>query len=314
MKKLLRTITAVISLSIGAMAQAPDFLFETWANVPFSATVQDPQGWASLNALNVFTSTPVSVTKETTAPNQGLVSCKITTIKVSGASIPNPFRPGHNFDTVGLVGVGVISTAPSPNIKFGYSMSGRPAMLGFTCKYSPMAGDSGFVAAYLTHYNTGMSKRDTIARGEYATGTSSTSYAAHTITMVYDPAFSTVWADTMLVFASSSIYRHAGAQLGSVLYVDAFSWSGFTGINELDNKGSVSVFPNPAVNDITFSSTENAAAVQIMDVTGRMIGNYNMTANKLTVGTAEFASGIYIYNVVNEKQQVINRGKFEVSK
>ncbi|MGZ4157728.1 MAG: T9SS type A sorting domain-containing protein [Bacteroidia bacterium] len=202
----------------------------------------------------------------------------------------------------------------SASIKFGYTTSGRPAVLSFSSKYTPIAGDSAFVAAYLTHYNTSLSKRDTIARGQYATGTASASYSINSLTMVYDPAFSSVWADTMLVFGSSSIYKHAGAKVGSVFYLDGLTWSGYNNVNEIDNKGSVSVYPNPAVNNVTFSSTENASAVQIMDITGRAIGNYTMTGNKLTVGTTGFAPGIYIYNVVNEKQQVINRGRFEVSK
>ena len=312
MKKLILSITAVIALATSAMAQAPDFGFETWANISITS-VQDPVGWASLNALSAVTATPLSVSKETTAPYAGAITCKITTVQVTVASIPNPFRPGKNFDTAGIVGVGKIAIAASISMKFGNSISGRPAVLSFASKYTPMAGDSGFVAAYLTHYNTSLSKRDTIARGEYATGATTASYSVNSITMSYDPAYSTVLADTMLVFGSSSIYRHAGAKVGSVFYLDGLAWSGYNSINELNNKGSVSVYPNPAVNNVTFSSTEDANSVQIMDLTGRVVGNYNMTGNKLTIGTTGFAPGIYIYNVVSEKQ-VINRGKFEVSK
>ncbi len=313
MKKRILSIAAVLTLSIGAMAQ-PDFNFETWANVPFSTTVQDPQGWASLNALTLV-GTPQSTFKETIAPYAGAASCKITTVKVVGASIPNPFRPGKNFDTAGFVGVGSIVSVPSPSIKFGYSVSGRPATLSFACKYTPVAGDSAFVSAYLTHWNTGLSKRDTIASGQYATGVATTSYSVNSLTMYYKLAFSTVWADTMLVFASSSIYSHDGAKIGSTFWVDNFSWSGYNSVNDIngiDNK--VSVFPNPASSVVNFQSSVSADAVEILDITGRKVGSYLMTANNVAVSTFDFAPGIYMYTVLNTKREVINRGKFEVTK
>src|SRR3990172_7805906 len=99
MKKLILTISAISSLVIGAMAQ-PDFGFEAWTNVPFGS-IQDPNGWASLNALVSFGGTQ-SVFKETTAPFAGTASAQITTVKVTGAAIPNPYAPG-NLDTAGFL-------------------------------------------------------------------------------------------------------------------------------------------------------------------------------------------------------------------
>jgi hypothetical protein len=317
MKKLILSFSALAAFVSASVAQvAPDFGFEAWTNVPFSATVQDPNGWASLNMLTLVGS-PQSVFKETTAPYAGTASCKVTTVKISGAAIPNPFRPGQNFDTAGIVGVGKIQTTPSPAAIFGFSLTpgpGRPATLSFACKYTPMAGDSAFVAAYLTHYNTGLSKRDTIARGEFGTATSSTSYSVNSLTMVYDPAFSTVWADTMLVFCSSSIYRHAGAKVGSTFYVDGLSWSGYNSVNEIAKSGSVSVYPNPANDRINFSSTADAEMVEILDITGRRVGMYSMSGNHLSMEISGFAPGVYMYNVINFDKVVINRGKFNVAR
>ena len=312
MKKIVLSFLAVVGLMSGSVAQvAPDYGFEAWTNLPFS-TVQDPNGWASLNAL-VLLGSPQSVFKETTAPYAGTTSCQITTVKVSGAAIPNPFRPGQNFDTAGIVGVGKISTMPTPNIKFGFTLvpSSRPATLSFACKYTPTAGDSAFVSAYLTRWNG--TSRDTIARGEYATGTASSVYAVNSLTMIYDPAFSTVWADTMLVFASSSIYRHAGAKVGSTFYVDDLAWSGYNSVNEIENSGTVSVYPNPAANAVSFKSSASAEKVVIMDLAGRKIGEYNMISDAITVETTGLSSGVYLYNVINDKSEVINRGKFEVA-
>ena len=321
MKKILLSATAIIAFAFNGVAQtAPDFSFETWGPVYAPTfTMEDPAGWASFNILNsTFTSSmPITVSKEMSGPiPAGLIAAKITTDVIpSTILIPNPFTPGQNFDTVGFVAVGKIAIGSPPKLVMGYTMpSGvsRPATLSFSSKYSPMPGDSAFVLAYLTRYFAG--NRDTIATGQYATNTATTSFAVNNITMNYDPAFSSVWADTMIVIASSSVFKHSGAKKGSVFWVDNFVWSGYNSVNEIETSGNVSVFPNPATNNITFSSSVYAETVEVLDVAGRKVGTFTMNGNTATIETAAFASGIYIYNVLNEKKEVINRGKFEVTK
>lgn len=311
MKKILLTISAVISLAISAMAQ-PDFSFETWNNVQFSTTIQDPQGWASLNTLNVFTATPKSVFKETTSPFGGTASAKITTVKVTGALIPNPYQSG-DIDTAGLLTIGQIITSPSPGIKYGYNYTWRSQTLTFQSMYTPMAGDSAFVLATLTKWNG--TSRDTIASGKYATGQSTTSYSLKTIILTYDPAFSTVVPDSQQIFISSSIYNHDGAKIGSTFYVDDFAWSGYNSTNEINGTvNKVFVYPNPATNNISITSSIDAATIRITDITGRLIGDYSMTANEAKIQTTTYASGIYIYSILDQKKEVINRGRFEIAK
>jgi hypothetical protein len=308
MKKIVLSLSALIAFVFTGSAQAPDLHFETWANVPFG-TVQDPQGWASLNTM-VSLGSVQSVFKETVSPGGGLAAAKIQTVKVVGAAIPNPYTTG-NIDTAGILVMGAVSIAP-PGIFYGKPLAGRPSTLSFLSKYSPMAGDSAFVLAYLTKWNG--SSRDTIAVGKYATGATTASYAVNSLSMVYDPAFSSVWADTMLVFASSSVYSHPGAKIGSTFYLDEMSWSGYTGINSVSVPSDISFFPNPASNSISFTSAVNAEAVEIIDITGRKVGIFMMTGNAVTIETSSYPVGMYIFNVLNDKQNVINRGKFEVTK
>ena len=310
MKKIILSATAIFAFAFNSAAQ--DLMFETWsAAAPPFATILDPSGWATLNALNLV-GTDTSVFKETVAPGQGLISAKIKTVKVVGAAIPSPYTAG-NIDTAGILVMGKINAFPTPGLTYGKPLSGRPATLSFVSKYTPMAGDSAFVLAYLTKWNG--TSRDTIAYGKYATGIATTTFAANSLTMNYDPAFSSVWADTMLVFASSSVYNHPGAKIGSTFYIDAMSWSGYTSTNEINGiVNTVTVFPNPAINNITLSSSVYAETIELLDVAGRKVGTFTMNANTVTIETAAFASGIYIYNVLNEKKEVINRGKFEVTK
>lgn len=312
MKNRLLTISSVVFSVIGSMAQSPDFSFETWNNVPFSTTIQDPQGWASLNTLNVFTSTPVSVFKETTAPFAGATSVKITTVKVTGALIPNPYQAG-DIDTAGFLTVGKIVTSPSPSIIYGYNYTWRSAVLSFQSKYSPIAGDTAYVLVTLTKWNG--TSRDTIAEGKYATGASSSSYSLNSINLTYDPAFASVVPDSERIFISSSIYSHDGAKIGSAFFIDDLAWSGWNSINDINGKvNNVSVYPNPAIDNISFTCSVDAVNIEINDITGRFAGSCLMTNNKATIQTASYAPGTYFYQVFNQKKEVINRGRFEILK
>ena len=321
MKKILFTVVSICAFAFGGLSQvASDMSFESWTVVGLpGTTAEDPNGWASFNTLNSsFTgSMPVTVFKETTGIiPAGLIAAKIVTEVVpSSVMIPNPFQPGQNFDTVGLVATGKIIIGSPPSLKLGNILPVgvvRPSVLSFSSKYTPVTGDSAFVLTYLTRWNG--TSRDTIAKGQYATNATTTSFAVNSLTMNYKPAFSAVWADSMIVLASSSVFTHSGAKKGSTFWVDNFMWSGYNSINEFENSGSVSVFPNPAVNNVSITSTAAASAVEVMDITGRVIGTYSMNANSVTVETSALSAGMYLFNVLNEKKQVINRGKFEIAK
>ncbi len=317
--KYILSITTIVLLTIGLKAQtAPDFGFDTWSKISISS-VEDPNGWASLNALNAIgTGTALSVTKETTTNLfTGAASVGIKTVKVTGASIPNPYRPGKNFDTAGVLVVGTISASPV-GLNYGYPMPAafpRPSTLSFECKYNPMAGDSAFVLALLTKRNSITNKKDIIATGKYATGANTNSYSLNSLTMNYNPAFPNVMPDSEQIFISSSIYSHYGYKLGSVFYIDALAWSGYTSTNDIAGvKNNVSVFPNPANGQINFNSTVDVSLMELTDITGRLVGTYKMIDNKVTVQTSNFVPGMYLYNVWNDKKEIMNRGKFEVTK
>lgn len=311
MKKIILTISAVASSVVGAMAQSPDFSFENWADAaPPFATVDDPSGWASLNALTAV-GTDTSVFKVTVGPAAGAASAKIKTVKVVGAAIPNPYAPG-DLDTAGLLVIGKINISP-PGIKYGYNYNWRSQVLSFQCKYTPIAGDSAFVLATLTKWNG--TSRDTIASGKYATGTSTTAYELKSINLTYDPAFASVVPDSQQIFISSSVYNHDGAKIGSTFYVDDIAWSGYNSTDEINGTvNKVFVYPNPATNNISITSSVDAAIIRITDITGRLIGNYSMTDNEANIQTTTFASGIYIYSVLDQKKNVMNRGRFEITK
>ncbi len=314
MKKLVLTITASLLLITGAKSQA-DLGLDTWVNDQYGS-LQDVQGWTSFNTASFGVGMAQTVFKITSGQAFGSAAAKVVTQKTpSAVMVPNPFRPFHNFDTVGLMCLGSIHILPSVGLTFGMPISVyRPQYLTFSSKDSAVAGDSAFVLAYLTKWSLANHKLDTIASGKWGeTGNGTQPWASHTITMTYNSG--TIVPDSQQIFVSSSIYMRGGAKMGSAYWVDGFCWQCNAGVNELNAEtNTVSVSPNPASSEINFASSINANYVEVSDITGRRVGLFVMQNNKVKIQTENFTPGFYLYTVMNEKKEVINRGKFEVQK
>jgi len=317
MKKQLLSLTASLCAVFSVSAQAPDMGFETWQQIsPPLVTAEDPVGWASFNAASLF-GMPLTVTKETTAPGAGSTSAKVVTdILPSNLTIQNPFAPGQTLDTVGVLAIGKpLMTAPYA--KYGYSYTTRSAILAFKYKYIPNGKDTGYVFCYLTKWNG--TSRDYIATGMFKTPSNITTWTNDTINLIYNPVFNGVAPDSQQIYISSSIYIGNGAKKGSTMYVDGFAWGGTApnnvGVNDIHaQQTQVTIYPNPASTSVNFKSNVDAKKINIMDVTGRLMGTYDLTDNKVTIPTENYSSGIYFYHLFNANNEIISRNKFEVLK
>lgn len=304
MKKILLTISTAVLTTLSVNAQV-DFGFETWADVPNAATgVQDPKGWASFNVMtNMLVGMQQTVFKETASVGAGAAAAKIVT-KPIPATITIP-----GYDTVGILAIGTVDIL-SKSIKLGTPYTGRPEKVAFYTKYEPVTLDTASVSVVLTKYNTTTKTQDIVANGTWTTTATSTTWAKNEITLTYKVGTS---PDTLrIIVSSSSLYR---PKVNSTFYIDDFSFSGWVGVNDLEAiKNNVVAFPTPAKTNITFTSSVAANSVEILDLAGRTVGVFPMVGNKVTVETAKYESGMYIYNVVNEQKAVVGRGKFEVIK
>lgn len=307
MKKILLTIMAGVLTSLSVNAQV-DYGFETWADVPNGAAgVQDPKGWASFNVLtNALIGMSQTVFKETAAPFSGSAAAKIVT-----QPIP-PSAPIPGYDTAGIVAIGTINIL-TQSIKLGTPYTNRPEFVNFATKYQPVGLDTGFVAVQLTRFNTTTSKVEIIAKGTWNTSATSTTWTSQALKLDYTPGLMNAAPDSIKILASSSsLYR---PKVNSTFYIDGITMSGYVSTNDIDGvENNVSVYPAPAKENVTFSISVKAYAVEIIDITGRNLGVFPMMNNKVTVETANYKQGMYIYNVVDEHNKVLGRGKFEIVK
>lgn len=305
MKKILLTISAAVLTTLSVNAQV-DYGFETWADVPNAAAgVQDPRGWASFNVLTYpLIGMQQTVFKETASVGAGAAAAKIVTKPIpSTISVPG-------YDTVGVLAIGTVDLL-SRNIKLGTPYTGRPEKVSYYTKYEPVSTDTAMVNVLLTKYNTTTKKQDIVASGMWTTTATSTTWTKQELILTY--MMSNESPDSLqIMISSSSLYR---PKVNSTLYVDDFSFSGWVGTNDLEAiKNNVTAFPSPAKANISFSSSVAATSVEILDIAGRSVGVFQMVGNKVTVETARYESGMYIYNVINEQKEVVGRGKFEVVK
>lgn len=100
--------------------------------------------------------------------------------------------------------------------------------------------------------------------------------------------------------------------------VTSASWLKATpaaGINDYTALATVNVYPNPAQNEITFDvDASKVSAIQVYDVTGRMVGTFPVSSATTKIDVASFANGMYSYLLIDRDDQLVNRGKFAVAK
>lgn len=84
-----------------------------------------------------------------------------------------------------------------------------------------------------------------------------------------------------------------------------------TGINNISqNENLLSIYPNPASENITinFSSTSKNISIKIFDATGRLVKNMeNVKSGKNTINVSELENGLYLINVNDGRSSVTKR-------
>lgn len=88
-----------------------------------------------------------------------------------------------------------------------------------------------------------------------------------------------------------------------------------TGINEVLSSANVTVFPNPAENELNITiDGSKTESVQLFDITGRLMNTYAVENNYVLINTTAFANGIYTYSIIGKENVILNRGKFTIAK
>lgn len=310
MKKQVLTLFAFAAVCSTAMAQAfiPNPGFENWGS-SFGED-QQPTSWISYNIftaplIDAGNTNSASVTQAGSPDNyQGNYSAKITTVTL----VTNPDANNIPY-TAGILMAGAVSFS-SPYMLSGYVSQQRPMTFSYAAKYTPNGTDTASCIVALTKWNG--SSRDTIAWGLDYMPTAVSSYTVRTINLVYNAAFNNTFPDTCAILFGASSYISPSA--GSALWVDALSFTGYVGVDEINAANGVSIYPNPS-NDVTYFDfiSEEASAIAVYDMTGREVSRVNVNNKRAAVNSWEMTAGVYTYAVLNKEGNVTSRGKFSVT-
>ncbi|MDO9186613.1 MAG: T9SS type A sorting domain-containing protein [Bacteroidia bacterium] len=301
MKKTVSTLVVLFSLILTTIAQ-PNGGFETWTP---EFTFESPNNWQTFNFLSILSPpNPLSAFKAIGIDkHSGNYALKLKSVFVNN----NPM-PGTIPDTFGCAFKGKIELSPV-TFKAGFPYNGRPEKLEFYSKYSPVGNDSGLARVTLRKWNGAI--YDTIGKGEL-TIASTSEYTLFQLNLSY----SSVEQPDSAIIAFFSSKDSTTARVGSTLFVDDVSFTGWVGTDEHDkNVGNVKIFPNPAKDHLTITTEiKEAENVKIINVAGKQVGSFKIQNYNASINTSSFAQGIYFYEIIDKKEQILTKGKFTVVK
>jgi hypothetical protein len=311
MKKSLLIISAVVFAAGTMFSQALNGGFETWGSQAGEPT--QPTGWVT---ANVFASPLVSSSNPTSAfqagtPNNymGTYSLRLVSVKL----VSNP-DPQNIPDTLGVAVTGTVTFFPQMTLRDRIPFTARPATMNFGAKYTPMGVDTAFIYMELSKWNTSTGQRDIIFQGglEVSASANYQNFSIPLSTGYLMPD----QPDSLSIGISCTSYNTP--RVGSQLWIDNVSFSGWVGQEEYVNDVVVKTFPNPATETITIDATGLTAelgGLEIFDMSGKKVFSTSMrNAMNVSVNVSEFAPGNYTYSLIGIQGIRLHEGKFTVTR
>lgn len=270
MKRIL--LLGFIILTTAAITKSQDynFGFESWLD---HGTYEEPEFWGTFNPVSFI---GIQVIKDTVDVYEGNYS-----LKLSAGPIPAAVA------VLGSINVN------SALIEPGRPYNERPTKLKCYYKTILVNNDSSAIAAFLTKYNTVTHQRDTIAAAGSLFYTNVTSWTLLELDFDYN---STEIPDTIGIILSSTANPDGLGNEGCELSIDAMELVvPASGVEEQTAKSSISIFPNPAKDELKIlnSAVAEKLFVHFYDITGKEIYSSSFSSSFETVAVKNFASGMY---------------------
>lgn len=288
MKKRVLT-AALLMITAFGFSQIPNQSFEDWSSM---GGYDIPNAWGTMN--NTTAASSVYTATKGTPGNVGSAYLKLTS-KTVGSTVVN-----------GIAVSGVLDSITQMPIS-GFAFSQRPQ--SFTGKWQHMISGSsqGSVSVTLTRWNNG--QRETVATADQTLSGMAMSWSSFTVNFTYQ---STETPDSCIIVLKAS---GASPANGDYLWVDNLAFTGSaTGISEISEQALVTS-PNPANNEIVISGSkafQQGDRLIITDLFGKVVFDNITNGNTMTVSTASFANGTYIYKLHSNDGSQNSNGKFVV--
>ena len=253
MKTRIYFLLALMIIANSIFSQIPNNGFESWTNMGSYST---PDNWGNLNA--VTNPAGVYTCLKGTPGNPGTTYLKLISKTVSGMGV----QPGVAVS-------GVLNTSTFQAVS-GFAYSGRPESLEGKWQYMASGTDQGYIAVYLTRWNTGLNRRDTIGQTYNALNGMVMSWQNFSFLISYNLGG---LPDSAIIIFSASGSTPVNS---SYLYVDNLTFTGTTVDLEDQAFGSgLSLLPNPVSKNMLTLDYNNhdltTDFIEILNIQGKPV-------------------------------------------
>jgi len=200
------------------------------------------------------------------------------------------------------------------------AISTRPAALSGWYQYkenliwrntsSTIQKDTAMISVHLTKYNSLTNNSDIIGKGILEIGDSTNVYTNFLLEIDY---ISTATPDSITVILDPSLvnrypnrgYNIDGDGRTSYFLIDNLSLlNNLAGIDDIDNKKQLKLYPNPTKDFIFIDDIEGY--ITIWDASGRKVKTFdNVTSGKIDVSNLN--AGTYLLQIINDKNRYYSK-------
>lgn len=283
MKRFLFSILLVSALGVNAQQNAT---LDAWTA---GSGYDDPDFWFTLNQYSSL-GIPVTVTKDNSSPYQGTADAVLTTSYCSACP---------NF--------GIPDTLPGfINQKFPWTdttLSG----VGFAYKLSSPGTDEAFAFVVATKWNTSTMSPDTVGMGSVKLSMVS-SWTGTNTDMTFIGMCDSVEINFFSSYSSvTGDYSTSAAKIGTALSVDAiYMISNSTAGIDAKEMNNINIYSRD--NDILVNSEAiQNGRVYVYNAIGSLMFSNNLNADKYSIPTTEYPTGIYLVTVESAYGKVTKR-------
>jgi len=289
MKKFMLPFLILTSWIVPCKAQVPNYSFENWTTM---GSYENPDKWGTMNnstaGVGVFTAT------KGTPGSPGSAFLMLTSQNIPTGTL-NGIAVSGVLDTITLLPVS------------GFEFTARPQ--SFTGKWQHMifGNTQGGVYVTLTKWNSGLSKRDTIANAFQELTGMAMQWENFSINFVYQNGH---YPDSCIIYLRAS---GSSAENGDYLWVDSLGFEGLiSGIKEsIKNQVIVSLYPNPANNELIVETNTDfiESTLYVFNAQGQEILRKRIVENKTSINTSKLTSGVYFVKECRGND-CVTKGKF----
>ena len=296
----------VFQICLTAQSEYENKDFEDWT-YDAAGDYYEPNGyWATINAISKLGPfAPVTTFRETEDVYSGIYAVKLVTGTFGTLPVAGTLATGY-FDSSVLI--------PTNALKIGVPFTEKPMKLSGYYKYLPENGDSAVIVSRLSKYIDG--EQVILAEAGFLIEETVSEYTYFEAEYTY---FSSETPDSMMtLFTSSAGAAEFVAAEGSTLYIDEIALDYNTGVKDfLMQDIDINVFPNPAQSTIQIALRQpfmNAEFI-VSNLEGRVVKRFKLNEQTLhEFDISDLPRGIYAYQIVENKLQLIHGGKLQISR